>query len=126
MPTVTYERIWRAVRKREPLSFSYEDRTRDVYPIVLGYAADGREALLAFQSGGETSPRNKLPGWRCFYLTDIRELTSRKGGWREGASHKQDQTCVRFVDVDVNIPGTLTRPRPLPFGSQDLRYSRAK
>ena len=37
---------------------------------------------------------------------------------------KQPQACVRFVDVDVNIPETLARSEPLSFGSPDLRPPR--
>jgi hypothetical protein len=44
----------------------------------------------------------------------------------EGDSHKQPQTCVQFVDVDANIPDTLTRNQPLPFGSKSLRPPRKK
>jgi hypothetical protein len=91
---------------------------------VLGYSADGREAVSAYQVAGETSAGRTLPAWRCFYLADIRRLETGGTAWREGDSHKQPQACVRFVDVDVNIPDTLTRPEPLPFGSLLLRPPR--
>src|SRR2546430_7819845 len=105
MPTLRYERMWRAVRNREPLSFSYDNKLREAQPIILGYSADGQEALIAYQTGGQTSPHRTLPGWRCFYLEDVRDIKLRKGDWREGDSHKQDQSCVQYVDV--NIPDTL-------------------
>ena len=38
--------------------------------------------------------------------------------------HRQAQTCIQFVDVDVNVPETLTRPQPLAFGSPGLRPPR--
>ena len=75
---------------------------------------------------GQTSPRSKLPGWRSFLLTDVRDLTLRSGPWAEGAGHARPQSHIRFVDVDVNIPATLTRPRPLPFGSAELQPARGK
>jgi hypothetical protein len=81
MPSVNYERIWRAVRGREPLAFSYRGKYREAQPVILGYAADGGEALMAYQTGGQTSAGNNLPGWRCFYLADVRDIKSRKGGW---------------------------------------------
>ena len=55
---------------------------------------------------------------------NIRDLQSRPGAWQEGTSHTQAQTCVHFVDVDVNVPETLTRKRPLPFGSDQLQPPR--
>lgn len=33
---------------------------------------------------------------------------------------------MQFVDVDANIPATLKRPRPLPFGSPQLKKPREK
>jgi hypothetical protein len=93
-------------------------------PIVLGYSANGREALSAYQVAGETSGGRALPQWRCFYLDGILELETAHAAWREGDSHRQPQTCVGFVDVDVNIPESLTRPESLLFGSSELRPPR--
>jgi hypothetical protein len=123
-PSQTYTFIRQALRRREPITFVYGGKPRAACPIVLGYSADGREALSAYQVAGETSGGRALPAWRCFYLAEIRGLESGGAAWREGDSHKQPQTCVRFVDVDVNIPETLTRPEPLPFGSPHLRAPR--
>ena len=123
-PTPTYRAIWQALRRRKPIVFIYAGKSRTACPIVLGYSADGREAVSAYQVAGETSAGRTLPAWRCFYLADIRRLETGGAEWREGDSHKQPQTCVRFVDVDVNIPDTLTRPEPLPFGSLQLRPPR--
>jgi hypothetical protein len=81
MPSEAYIRIRRAVRSREPLSFSYQGKYREALPIILGYSADGREALMAYQTAGETSPGRELPGWRCFYLAEVRDIKARKGGW---------------------------------------------
>lgn len=124
MPSKAYRLIWRAVRRRERLTFYYRDLPRECCPTVLGYAADGREAVFAYQFAGATSGKTKLPQWRCFSLEDARDLRSSSGPWYEGTSHRQAQTCVRFVDVDANIPDTLTRKAPLPFGSPDLRPPR--
>jgi len=123
-PSRTYRAIWQALRRRQPIVFIYAGKSRTACPIVLGYSADGREAVSAYQVAGETSARRALPAWRCFYLADIRQVETGEAEWREGDSHKQPQTCVRFVDVDVNIAETLTRPEPLPFGSPQLRPPR--
>jgi hypothetical protein len=80
-PSKQYAAIRRAVRERQAVTFVHNGKRRDVYPVILGYAADGGEALMAYQFGGQTSPGNTLPGWRCFHLADIRDVTSRKGGW---------------------------------------------
>jgi hypothetical protein len=102
----------------------YDKRPREACPIILGYAADGREVAFAFQFAGLTSEGGTLPAWRCLYLGKVSDLTARAGEWRQGESHRQAQRCVRHVDVDVNIPETLTRARPLPFGSPQLQPPR--
>jgi len=124
MPSDAYKLIFQALRRRKQLTFSYQGLPRECCPAILGYAADGREVLFAYQFSGATSSKTKLPQWRCFYLEGISDLRSRPGYWLEGTSHTQAQTCVHFVDVDVNVPESLTRKRPLPFGSDQLRPPR--
>jgi len=124
MPSDAYTLIFHALRGREQLTFSYQGLPRECCPVILGYAADGREVLFAYQFSGATSSKTKLPQWRCFYVESIGDLRSRPGAWLEGTSHTQAQSCVYFVDVDVNVPETLTRKRPLPFGSDQLRPPR--
>lgn len=125
-PSATYSTIRQALRRRQQIVFTYHGKPRAACPIVLGYSADGSEALSAYQVAGESSGGRALPGWRCFRLAEIGDLETRDGEWREGDSHKQPQACVRFVDVDVNIPQTLARSEPLPFGSPDLRPPRSE
>ena len=120
----TYVLIWQAIRERQHIVFDYNRKQRDGCPIILGYSADGREVVKVYQVGGGTSSSGTLPGWRDFYLDGISGLRLSPGRWREGDSHKQPQSFVKVVDVDANIPDTLTRPGPLPFGSPLLRPPR--
>jgi hypothetical protein len=124
MPSEAYTLIYRALRRREQLTFSYQGLPRECCPVILGYAADGSEVVFAYQFAGSTSGKSKLPQWRCFYLQNIGDLKSRPGAWLEGTSHTQAQTCVHSVDVDVNIAETLTRDLPLAFGAKALRSPR--
>jgi arginosuccinate synthase-like protein len=123
-PSQNYQTIWRAVRERKVITFAFDGKHREACPIILGYSSDGRERVLAFQTGGETSPGSKLPGWRAFDLSEIGDLQLSAGRWAGGERHTQTQSQIRFVDVDVNIPDTLTRPKPLMFGSAGLRAPR--
>jgi hypothetical protein len=122
-PGAIYRLVWQAVRERQHIVFEYDGRRRDACPIILGYSDTGREAVKAYQVSGKTS-KGKLPAWRDFYLDGITALRLSTGPWLEGTSHKQAQAFVKFVDVDANIPDTLTRPAPLPFGSPLLRPPR--
>jgi hypothetical protein len=80
-PSGTYRILWRAVRERRQVTFVHDKKVRESFPVILGYSADGEEMLFAYQIGGHTSPGNTLPGWRCFPVAGIRDLTSHKGGW---------------------------------------------
>jgi hypothetical protein len=124
MPSHAYTLIFQALRGREQVTFSYQGLPHECCPVILGYAADGREVLFAYQFSGATSSKTKLPQWRCFYVASIADLRSRPGAWLEGTSHTHAQSCVHFVDVDVNVPGTLTRDLPLAFGAKALRPPR--
>jgi hypothetical protein len=125
MPSRTYRSIWQAMRQKTPLTFIYRDCPRAACPVILGYDADGRETLFAYQFDGATSGGSTLPQWRCLKLDDLHDLQARPGPWHEGTGHRRTQTCVRHVDVDVNVPETLTHKTPLPLGSPDLRRPRA-
>ncbi len=124
MPSETYRAIWLALKQRQRIVFSYQRQPRDACPIILGYKADGREAVSVYQVGGKSNSGGELPEWRCFDVAGISELATRQGEWREGESHKRTQSCVDWVDVDVNRPETLTQDEPLPFGSPKLRPPR--
>jgi hypothetical protein len=126
VPSAIYEVIWRAVRQKQQITFVYGSKPREACPIILGYSKSGDETVFAFQFAGGTSKNSPLPQWRCFLLAGIGNLQTRSGRWHEGGSHKQDQTCVQFVDVDVNIATSLTRARPLQFGSKELLPPRQK
>ena len=118
-----YRHLWRAAREKKRIIFIYRNLPREACPLILGYKKDGREALMTFQVDGETS-HGTLPDWRHFFVDAIRNLSFGAGEWLEGDSHTQPQTFVELVDVDANIADTLTRPKPLPFGSPELRPPR--
>jgi general stress protein 26 len=124
-PSAAYRIIWNAIRARKRIAFSYGDRPREVCPHILGYKASGQEALFVFQVGGESSqPLPPRGDWRCFEVDGISDIQLRDGSWRSGTRHSKAQSCVQFVDIDVNVPETLTRGQPLPFGSPRLRPPR--
>src|SRR3954470_7799929 len=124
-PSTAYRIIWKAIRARKQIVCSYEHHPREVFAHILGYRASGEEAVLVFQVGGESSKSLSPAGeWRCFDLDGIADIQVREGPWRGGSRHRQAQTCIRFVDVEVNVPETLTRPQPLAFGSAALRPPR--
>ena len=124
-PSAIYQLIWQAIRARKQITCIYEGCHREVCPHILGYKTPGTEAVFAFQFGGEST--SKLPpggDWRCFDVARMTEVRLRDGRWYSGTRHSRTQTCIQFVDVDVNVPDTLAHPQPLPFGSPALRPPR--
>lgn len=126
MASELYQIIWKAMHARQLLVLQYRGLPRTACPVILGYGVDGEESVFVYQIGGRTSGNEKLPGWKCFKLIKIKDLSLRDGPWLEGASHQQTQTCIAAVDLDVNIPETLKHRKPLEPGSPKLRPPRKK
>ena len=125
-PSAIYRLVWQAIRARKQITCTYKDRYRVVFPHILGYKPSGTEAVFVFQVGGESSSKPLPPAgeWRCFDLEGVADIQLRDGDWRGGTRHSKPQACIRFVDVDVNVPETLTRRQPLAVGAPALRPPR--
>src|SRR3954454_18815912 len=105
MPSATYAIFRHAILAEQQVVCSYEQRRREVCPLVFGTNKDGEEAVLAWQFAGEVSD-GKLPqggASKCFRLAKVRSASSCAGPWYEGGSHKSEQKCVTDVDLDINI-----------------------
>jgi hypothetical protein len=126
MPSKIYKLVWKAMHERQLIAFSYSGLPRTACPVILGYGPDEKESVFTYQIAGRTSGNEKLPKWKCFRLEKLQQLRIQHGTWLEGASHEQAQSCIRYVDIDVNIPDTLAHTTPLSFGSPKLRPPRTK
>src|SRR3979490_462949 len=101
MPSATYAVFRNAILAEQQVICSYDGRTRELCPHIIGTNKQGEEAVLAWQFAGESSGR--LPQWRCLKLAKVKNARTRKGAWHEGGSHKTEQVCVSTVDLDINI-----------------------
>jgi hypothetical protein len=101
MPSATYALFRSAILDELQVVCTYDGRTRELCPHIIGTSKRGEEVVLAWQFAGESSGR--LPQWRCLRLAHVRDFRTRKGHWHEGGSHRTDQTCVSDIDIDVNI-----------------------
>lgn len=68
------ELIKRAIQNKQLLSFTYEDCNRVVEPYTYGLTRNGKEALRAYQTEGESRSNDSL-GWRLFLLSEIENMT---------------------------------------------------
>jgi hypothetical protein len=109
--SATYRLFERAMEERRHVACVYRGRKRALQPVVLGWS-DGREKVLAYQTGGASSRPLTTPDgrWRCLLLGDV-EAPMLQDGWTEiDTSHRSGQSCVRDVDLDVN-PDSPFHPR---------------
>jgi hypothetical protein len=107
----TYALIEQAMRERSRVACVYQGKRGEICPIVLGWT-DGREKVLAYQVGGESSRPLRGPEtrWRCMWIDEVSEATLVEGAWVSESTHKSSQTCVKDVDLDVN-PASPFGPR---------------
>jgi len=101
MPSATYALFREAILSERQVTCSYDERTRELCPHIIGRNRNGEEVVLAWQFAGQSS--GPLPQWRCLRLANIRDARSREGRWHEGGSHRTEQTCVTDIELDINI-----------------------
>jgi predicted nucleic acid-binding protein len=102
----TFGQFHRAIVSRQQIMCTYRQQRREICPHVLGYK-NGIETALVYQFGGRSSRRLPEKGeWRCFTLSEVKEIVIRPGPWRSGSSHSTKQRCVDtvYVDVNTNVP----------------------
>jgi hypothetical protein len=101
MPSPTYTLVRNAILAEQQVTCTYDGRSRELCPHIIGTNKDGEDVVLAWQFGGESS--GPLPQWRCLKLANVRDARARDGRWHEGGSHKSEQSCVANIDLDINI-----------------------
>ncbi len=94
-----YNIIREVIKKKGSLSGTYEGFYREFSPHKLGMGKHGQMVLI-YQFGG-TSSSGRL-GWKCMLVNQIRNL-SKINGWYTGTTKGGKQTCVKTIDVQVNI-----------------------
>src|SRR5258707_6069139 len=95
MPSDAYTLIFHALRRREQVTFSYQGLPRECCPVILGYAADGREVLspISFQArpAARRSCRNGAASMLQVSLISDRD---REPGWKARATRRRRAVCI--------------------------------
>ncbi len=110
MASSTYKLLTEAMAKRKQVVCVYDGYPRAICPIILGHNK-GEEVALVFQFAGGS--RSGLPArgqWKCLRLAKMQNVSLRDGRWHAGPKHRQQQTCVEDVDLDIN-PQSPYQPR---------------
>jgi hypothetical protein len=102
-PSANYELFREALLNGKQIICKYNGYRRELCPVVIGHS-EGKEKVLAYQFAGESSSRLPPGGeWRCLDLFEVVDPEMRDGPWHEGTRHAAEQTCVKDVDLDINI-----------------------
>ncbi|MBR0700669.1 hypothetical protein JQ599_12235 [Bradyrhizobium diazoefficiens] len=102
MPSRTYALFRNAILAEQQVTCVYEGRHRELCPPhIIGTNKAGEEAVLTWQFAGESS--GPLPQWRCLKLANVSNARARDGRWHERSSHWSTQTCVKNIDIDINV-----------------------
>lgn len=109
MASATYRAVRGAIARRASLAVTYGGHERLLSPHVVGFGRDGGERALCYQYGGDTSsgPAVDQPAadrWRCFDLARMVVHAVLDGEHHTGPVARPDQTCVRLVDLAVELP----------------------
>jgi hypothetical protein len=110
MSSPTYKLFEQTIRQRKQVVCLYRGYRRELCPIILGHKKAGEEAALTFQFAGESSSLPRGGQWRCLLLSEVSIGELRDGRWHSGSGHRQPQSCVDIVDLDVN-PESPYEPR---------------
>jgi hypothetical protein len=105
VPSESYLVIRRAMENMQNITLEYQGKKRELSPHTLGYK-DGREKVLSYQFGGESSsglaPRGSATNWRYMFIGEIKAVkVSKEREWHTAPTHSRPQSCIDDVDIEV-------------------------
>jgi hypothetical protein len=98
MASARYRLWFDAIRNKRRVCYIYQGKPREGSPHVLGLDKDGEEKVLVYR----VLPGGSQPQWRCLFVAQAAIAGPAQGRWLEGNSHKQRNSCIVEVDIDVN------------------------
>ncbi len=90
-----------AIAERKQVVCVYKEYYREVCPHVLGRKG-GLPYVLVYQFGGRSSTGLPPGGeWWWLDIWEVQDVRLRDGPWHTGQSHKQPESCVDRVAIEV-------------------------
>ena len=120
MTSRTYELFAEAMAAKRPVVCMYQGHPRALCPIILGHT-DGAEKALTWQFEGSSSKGPVRCQWKCITLAEVRNAEIADGPWKSGREHRQAQSCVKDVDLDVNPDSPYEPKRQLAKKPRKLK-----
>jgi hypothetical protein len=105
---MSYDLIRQAILEKKIVAAKYNGFVRIMCPHVIGKNKLGKEQALFYQFDGESSSRPIEPdgspvNWRCIEIAKLTEVSIQDGEWHSAPNHSRPQTCVAFIDVEVEV-----------------------
>ena len=98
MPSARYRDWFDAIRNKRRVCYIYQGKPREGCPHILGLDRDGKEKVLVHR----IAPGGSQPQWRCLFVAETAIAGPAHGRWLEASSHKQRNSCIVEVHIDVN------------------------
>ncbi|HVW74692.1 MAG TPA: hypothetical protein VHC39_13715 [Rhizomicrobium sp.] len=98
MPSMRYRGWFGAIRNKRRVCYIYQGKPREGCPHVLGVDKDGAEKVLVCR----IVPGGSRPQWRCLFVAETAIAGPARGPWLQGGSHKQRNSCIVDVHIDIN------------------------
>ena len=98
MPSARHRDWFDAIRNKRRVCYIYQGKPREGCPHVLGLDRDGKEKVLVYR----IVPGGSQPQWRCVFVAEAVIAGPAHGRWLAGNSHKQRNSCIVEVHIDVN------------------------
>ena len=96
-----YSTLRQAIQERLVVTCDYDNRSRELYPLLLG-KKDGERKFFGWQFGGRKTKGTLAPGgeWKCFFVSKMRNVSTRKEEWEKTYfPGTGEQTCMDEIDV---------------------------
>ncbi len=101
-----YEIIKEAIQNKQRIIATYNGHVREMCPHVIGIKS-GKQQALFYQFGGTSSSGQITPNspknWRCIPIQGLSNVSSQDGEWHTGINHSKPQTCVDYIDKEVDL-----------------------
>lgn len=103
-----YQVIRQAILDKKIIVAIYDGLERIMCPDVIGTNKQGRQQALCYQFAGESRSRPIEPdgspnNWGCIDLAKLSGVTVMDGDWHTAPNHSRPQTCVAYIDVEVQF-----------------------
>lgn len=100
---MSYDILKSAILNKQQVTCLYRGHVRSICPHVIG-TKNGKPQVLTWQfAGGSSSGLPPGGEWRCMEVAGITNALAQDGEWHTGGRHTKPQTCVDWVDVEVDF-----------------------